>query len=234
MNRYSAINDKNSREIVLLRGLGCGWLKCRFCDYHLDSGNDAKANFSLNSKVLANVTGEYSRLEIINSGSYFELDPQTQELIKKICEEKKISNLHVESHWMYRDRVRALRRQMAEQGIELKVKIGVESFDYDYRERYLNKGLDERSPEKIARDFDDCCLLFGLPGQTEKTMRRDLALGLEHFGRVCINIMCENSSIIKPDHEVIRLFRETLWLECRDNPRVDVLLDNLDFGVGNL
>lgn len=32
MTRYSVIEDKNPREIVLLRGRGCAWKRCRFCD----------------------------------------------------------------------------------------------------------------------------------------------------------------------------------------------------------
>ena len=38
--RYSVIEDKNPREIVMLVGDGCKWRKCRFCDYHLDSSKD--------------------------------------------------------------------------------------------------------------------------------------------------------------------------------------------------
>ena len=233
MNRYSVIKDKNPREIVLLRGFGCGWLKCRFCDYHLDCSKDADDNFRLNSKVLANVNGEYSRLEVINSGSYFELDEKTQLQIEQTCIVRGIKTLHVESHWLYRGRVQHLRKRMAEKGIVLKVKIGVETFDYNYREQQLQKGIDEANPEKIAQEFDDCCLLFGLTGQTEQSMLRDLELGLEFFGRVCINIMCENTSAIKPNPDVIGLFCEKILPLCRDNPRVDALLDNLDFGVGN-
>ena len=232
MNRYSVITNKNPREIVLLRGLGCTWLKCSFCDYHLDSDLDKAANFALNSEVLQKLTGEFSRLEVINSGSYFELDSNTQTLIEQLCAARGIKHLHVESHWVYREQVSRLRERMAQQGIELLVKIGVESFDYEYREGFLHKGIDEREPAKIAEAFDDCCLLFGLPGQTLKSMELDLALGLEHFGRVCVNIMCENTSEIRPDEAVIRLFREELLPRCVGNARIDILMDNQDFGVG--
>ena len=46
--RYSVIEDKNPREIVMLVGDGCKWRKCRFCDYHLDSSNDIEANYKMN------------------------------------------------------------------------------------------------------------------------------------------------------------------------------------------
>ena len=69
--RYSVIEDKNPREIVMLVGDGCKWRKCRFCDYHLDSSKDIEANFQLNKQVLSNVTGKFAELEVINSGSQY-------------------------------------------------------------------------------------------------------------------------------------------------------------------
>lgn len=51
-NRYAVINEKNPREIVMLRGLGCSWRRCRFCDYHLDFSPDSSANFALNREQL--------------------------------------------------------------------------------------------------------------------------------------------------------------------------------------
>ena len=75
--RYDVITIKNPREIVMLRGSGCKWRRCTFCDYHLDFSRDEDANFQLNSSVLSQVTGLYHDLEVINSGSFNELDPQT-------------------------------------------------------------------------------------------------------------------------------------------------------------
>ena len=44
--------------------------------------------------------------------------------------------------------------------------------------------------------------------------------------------MVENTAPLKPDAEVIRIFMENLYPLYRDNPRVDILLNNTDFGVG--
>ena len=57
MVRYSILHEKNPREIVLLRGTGCRWRKCTFCDYHLDSSPDEAENWRLNQEVLQQVTG---------------------------------------------------------------------------------------------------------------------------------------------------------------------------------
>lgn len=74
----------------MLVGDGCKWRKCRFCDYHLDSSKDIEANFQLNKQVLSNVTGKFGELEVINSGSFVDLDKKTIELIKQICLKKGI------------------------------------------------------------------------------------------------------------------------------------------------
>ena len=109
MERYAQITEKRRREIVLLRGRGCAYRKCTFCDYHLDSSPDEAANFALNREVLSRVTGQFGELEVINSGSVFELDDGTLSLIRRIAEEKDICVLHFESHYLYRDRIPALR-----------------------------------------------------------------------------------------------------------------------------
>ena len=231
MQRYSLITEKRQREIVLLRGSGCKYARCSFCDYHFDKCEDENANFELNSRVLSRVTGLYGDLEVINSGSVWELDDRTLALIKEICLSKNISTLHFEAHWLYRDKIPALRAYFAP--IELKMKLGLETFDYDLRERVLNKGISERDPEKIARDFDEANLLFGISGQDEESMRRDVTLGLKLFERICINIFCRNSTSVEPDEDVIGEFMEELYFESQSDPRVDVLMENTDFGVGD-
>lgn len=234
LTRYSVIEDKNPREIVLLRGRGCAWKRCRFCDYHLDMSRDEQANLALNSGVLAQVTGRFGRLEVINSGSFAELDETTIAEIERVCRDKGIRDLHVESHWIFRKTLPALRARFAALGVTLHVKIGVETFDADYRERVLDKGIDETNPAKIAADFDDCCLLFGLAGQTVAGMQRDIETGLAHFDRVCVNIMVPNTTPVRPDDTVCAAFVRDVYPLYRDNPRVDILLENTDFGVGEM
>ncbi|MDE5825835.1 MAG: radical SAM protein [Lachnospiraceae bacterium] len=232
LTRYSEITEKNRREIVLLRGSGCKWRRCTFCDYHLDFGPDKDSNFALNQKVLKQVTGKYGKLEVINSGSFVDLDNQTVQLILDTCIEKRIAEIHFECHWMHRESVAALRKIFAAHGIQVKIKIGVETFDNQYREQVLRKGIDETSPAKIAACFDEVCLLFGLDGQTEDSMLYDIETGLANFERICINIMVENTTKIRPDSSVIDIFMKKLYPIYKDNKRIDILLNNTDFGVG--
>lgn len=230
MDRYSVITEKRKREIVLLRGRGCAYRRCTFCDYHLDCSPFDDDNFALNAEVLSRVTGEYGELEVINSGSVFELDPRTLDLIKAVCRDKDISVIHFEVHYIYKDRLAALRREFGE--FTLKLKLGLETFDYDMREDVLLKGIPDHDPAIIADGFDEANFLFGLSGQTEQSMLRDIALGLNNFERICINIMCDNSTAVKPDRAVIDLFRTLIYPIYKDDPRVDILLNNTDFGVG--
>ena len=52
MQRYSVLTEKNPREIVLLRGKGCRYKRCAFCDYHEDASLDEKENFLINESDL--------------------------------------------------------------------------------------------------------------------------------------------------------------------------------------
>lgn len=232
MQRYGIITEKNPREIVLLRGSGCRWRRCRFCDYHLDFSKGADANYQLNKEVLARVTGRYGRLEVINSGSFSDLDTATMSEIKAVCRAKNIRQIHFECHWRDRAAIKALRKDFRAQGIDAKIKIGVETFDALFRECYLDKGIDVSDPAEIAEEYDECCLLFGIPGQTAASMTRDIETGLAHFERVCVNVMTVNTSRIKPDPSVIALFTKKVRPAFEDNPRVDILMENTDFGVG--
>ena len=230
--RYSIIHEKNPREIVLLRGRGCVWRRCRFCDYPLDFSRDEKANFALNRTQLEQVTGLYGTLEAINSGSFVDLDHDTLSLIEQVCQKRQIHQVHFECHWMHREEIPRFRQRFEQLGITLKLKIGVETFDSLFRESYLDKGIDTDSPAEIAAYFDEACLLQGLPGQTAESMERDIETGLAYFERVCINIMQKNTKSIQPDPEVIAAFAARLYPKYIHNNRVDILMENTDFGVG--
>lgn len=233
MQRYSTITEKNPREIVLLRGRGCRYRRCAFCDYHEDASCDEAANLAINTEALENVTGQYGTLEIVNSGSFCELEESTMKAIIGVCVAKGIRIVHFECHWLYRKHIPALREAFAKFGIEVKMKIGVETFDHQYREQTMLKGINETDPGKIAdAGFNECCLLFGLPGQTAESMRTDIETGLRYFERVCVNIMIENSAPLQPCDEVRQTFVRDIYPEYKDNQRVDILLHNTDFGVG--
>ena len=256
--RYSVIEDKNPREIVMLVGDGCKWRKCRFCDYHLDSSLDIEANYKINKEALEQVTGLYNELEVINSGSFVDLDEKTISLIRKICLEKNIKTIHFECHYMHKDDVKEFKKKFENIGVECIIKLGLETFDYNLRENILIKGIEEKNPKEIAKYFDEINLLQGITGQTAESMINDIETGLKYFKRICVNIMIENgmpvfgtcaglivlakniegeqahigTMPVKPDEKVIKEFLNEVYPKYKNNKRVDILLNNTDFGVG--
>lgn len=228
MERYSKITEKNPREIVLLRAFPCIWGKCVFCDYIEDNGRDGEEMARQNRQVLSQVTGELGVLEAINSGSCFELPAQTLEDIRRLVREKHIGRLIFESHWLYRNRLGELREFF---GIPITYKMGVETFDYDFRERILNKHAGFRTPQEAAAYFDSICLMVGIRGQTKEMIRRDIEAMKRYFRHGTVNVFNNNSTSIRRDEELVRWFMEEYrWLF--DDPEVEVLYEITDFGVG--
>ena len=64
-------------------------------------------------------------------------------------------------------------------------------------------------------------------------MRNDIETGLKYFERICVNIMVENEAPLQPSDQVRQAFVNEIYPDYKDNPRVDILLHNTDFGVGD-
>ncbi|WP_195514978.1 radical SAM protein [Paraclostridium bifermentans] len=229
MDRYNKITNKNNREIVLLRAFPCIWGKCSFCDYIDDNGRDEEELNKLNKEVLDNITGEFGVLEVINSGSCFEIPKETMNYIKKIVDEKKIKLLFFESHWCYRNRLDEIKNFF---NIPIIFKIGVETFDYDFRNNFLNKNAKFKDAKEVAEKFQSVCLMVGIKGQTKEMIKKDIEILLDNFKYGTINVFVNNTTSIKRDEELVQWFRkEYSYLD--DYPTIEVLYHNTDFGVGD-
>jgi radical SAM enzyme (TIGR01210 family) len=229
MDRYNKITNKNNREIVLLRAFPCIWGKCSFCDYIDDNGRDEDELNKLNKEVLDNITGEFGVLEVINSGSCFEIPKETMNYIKKIVDEKKIKLLFFESHWCYRNRLDEIKNFF---NIPIIFKIGVETFDYDFRNNFLNKNAKFKDAKEVAEKFQSVCLMVGIKGQTKEMIKKDIEILLDNFKYGTINVFVNNTTSIKRDEELVQWFRkEYSYLD--DYPTIEVLYHNTDFGVGD-
>ena len=160
MERYNKItNKKSAGNRAVKKADPVPGEKCRFCDYIEDNSRDVQEMNALNQEVLSHVTGELGVLEVINSGSCFELPEETLKMIKEIIAEKQIHRLFFESHWMYR---KHLQKIAGLYGNSHYFKIGVETFDKTFREEYLNKHADFDSPEEVRKYFDSPCLMVGI------------------------------------------------------------------------
>lgn len=227
--RYSRILDKNPREIVLLKSRPCKWGRCFFCDYIDDNCCDDDSIIKFNRNVLSNVTGELRRLEIVNSASVFELPKECLKDIKDIVLDKGIEKLYFESHYSYRHRLCEITDYF--KGTDTVFKCGIETFDDNFRNDYLNKGVYFNNYSEVSEYFKSICLLVGIKGQTKEMITKDIKIMKDYFEHGCINIYVENSTPVKRDEEIISWFKEEYsYLEKYEN--IEVLWNNTDFGIG--
>lgn len=227
MERYSKIERGYRREMLLLQGQGCRWRRCAFCDYHEDRSSDP---FAVNRPLLERVTGEFGILDVINSGSCLELDEESLSLLTEVVRDRKIETLWFEAHYMYRHHLADFAARFP--SAEVKFRCGVESFDPGLRERW-NKGIPrEVTPDEIARWFQGVCLLCCTQGETRERIERDVAIAREKFEYASVNLFCNNHTAIRRDEELARWFRDELYPQIKEDPRLEILLDNTDLGVG--
>ena len=227
MDRYALISTKMPREFVLLQGTGCRWRKCTFCDYHEDV---SECPFEVNEPVLRQVTGQYGVLDVINSGSAMELDEETIALIKEVVREKNIHTLWFEAHYMYRKKLASFAEQFAP--VEVKFRCGVETFDPALRDTW-KKGIPSSvCAEDIARYFQGICLLCCTQGETREHILKDIELAKTHFEYFSVNVFCNNHTPVKQDKELASWFAKEVYPMIKDDPRIEVLMENTDLGVG--
>ena len=103
--RYSKVEGKFEREIVLLKSFPCAYGKCAFCNYIEDNSTDENEINKVNFEALEEITGEFGILEVINSGSVFEIPKKNLEKIREIVYEKNIKILYFEIFYSYLSRL---------------------------------------------------------------------------------------------------------------------------------
>ena len=149
--RYNKITDKHQREIVLLKSFPCKYGKCSFCNYIEDNSLDEEEIDNVNMEVLKEITGEYGVLEVINSGSVFELTQKTLEEIKRIVKEKNIKILYFEIYYGYIKRIDEIKKYFS--GVEIRfndIKIALENFQGVTINIFINNGtVIERDNELV-------------------------------------------------------------------------------------
>ena len=227
MDRYALIHTKMPREFVLLQGAGCRWKKCTFCDYHEDVSSTP---FVINEPVLRQVTGEYGVLDVINSGSAMELDSETIALIKELVRDKQIHTLWFEAHYMYRKKLAEFAKQF--EGVSVKFRCGVETFDVELRDLW-KKGIPSSvSPEDVAKYFQGVCLLCCTEGESKEHIMNDIEIAKKHFEYFSVNVFCNNSTPVKQDTDLAQWFAREVYPQIKDVDGIEVLMENTDLGVG--
>lgn len=227
MERYQVIDTKMPREFLLLQGTGCRWHKCGFCDYHTDTSDSP---FMVNKPVLDKVEGIYGVLDIINSGSAVELDPQTVSYIRKVVQDKQIHTLWFESHYMYRHHLKSFANQFAPAVV--KFRCGVETFDPVLRKQW-NKGIpDDVDAEELSKHFRGVCLLCCTRGESKQRIVSDIETARRYFEYFSVNLFCNNTTDVKRDEDLVKWFIQEVYPTLKNEPGVEVLINNTDLGVG--
>lgn len=228
--RYNKITDKHQREIVLLKSFPCRYGKCSFCNYIEDNSTSEEEINSVNFEVLKEVTGEYGVLEVINSGSVFELPSDTLAEIKKVVKEKNIKTLYFEIYYGYIKRLNEIREYF--DGIEIRFRMGMETFDDDFRINSYNKNfrVSDEMLSLMSKELYSVCLLICTKGQTKEMIEKDIEMGLKYFKAITINIFIDNGTKVKRDNELVKWFISKYSHLTKDD-RVELLIDNKDLGV---
>ena len=227
MERYALIHTVLPREFVLLQGMGCRWKRCTFCDYHEDVSADP---FAVNREVLAQVQGSYGVLDVINSGSAMELDAQTIAMIKEVVKDKRIHTLWFEAHYMYKNQLAKFAEQF--EGVHVKFRCGVESFDGNLREQWWKGIAASVTAADVAMHFQGVCLLCCTEGDSRERILRDIALAEQYFEYASVNVFCENSTVVKRDEELVKWFVKDVYPTLKQSKNLEILINNTDLGVG--
>lgn len=217
--RYNKITGKHQREIVLLKSFPCKYGKCSFCNYIEDNSTDENEIDKVNFEVLKEITGEYGVLEVINSGSVFEITKNTLAEIKRIVKEKNIKTLYFEIYYGYIKRLNEIRDYF--DGVEIRFRMGVYNKNFKVNEKDL---------EFLGKELYSVCLLICTKGQTREMIKSDIETALKYFKGVTINIFIDNGTVVKRDNELVKWFVEN-YLYLMDDDRVELLIDNKDLGV---
>jgi len=229
MQRYSKILEKIPREIVLLKSLPCIYGKCNFCNYILDNSIDINEINDTNTEVLRQITGEFGMLEIINSGSVFEIPQPILASIKHIADTKDIKVLYFEVYYGYRRRLDEMRKFFGNQ--EIRYCIGLETFDDDFREKVFNKPFPTNDIEKLSQEFYNCRLLICVEGQTKEQILNDIQLAEKYFSEVTINVFVNNDTAVTRDDRLVNWFVSEIYPSIKEKQNFEILIDNKDLGV---
>lgn len=229
MQRYSVIHDKLPREVLLLKSLPCIYGKCTFCDYILDNSLDLKQIAKINKVELAKITGIYGVVEILNSGSVFELPTEVLVDIRSHLDKHKIHTVYFETYYGYRKRLDEMRDFFSNQHV--RYRIGIETFDDDFRATVLNKPFPTDNVIELANLFDACCLLIGILGQTREQILSDICIAREYFKNITINIFIPNQTKVKRDQHLVNWFLQDVYPQLKLVNNIEILIDNKDLGV---
>ena len=184
---------------------------------------------SVNAEIIEQITGEYGVVEIINSGSVFELPQPVLDAIKLKVEQQQVQVLYFEVYYGYRKRLNEIRQFFPNQ--EIRYRIGIETFDDEFRSRVLNKPFSTADLDDLANSFYACCLLICVQGQTKEQIVNDIKLARANFKEITLNVFIDNGTTVLRDQSLVGWFVQEIYPDLKNEPNIEILIDNKDLGV---
>jgi hypothetical protein len=117
-------------------------------------------------------------------------------------------------------------------GVEVKFRCGVESFDGKLRQRWKKGIAVSVTAEDVAKYFQGVCLLCCTEGDNKSRILSDIALAEQYFEYASVNIFCENTTAVKRDEELAKWFVEQVYPTLKQSKKIEILINNTDLGVG--
>lgn len=228
-NRYAVVEGTFARQIVLLKGKPCSYGKCKFCNYTLDNDLDTEKCIKFNHEILKNVTNDSCILEVINSGNVFDLPKETLAQIKDICIKKEIKILYFESYLNELKNFAEIRNYF--NMVEIRFRIGLETYDDRFR-KVLGKGfIVANQIDRLKANYYSACLMVCIKGQTRDQILNDLTQVQKDFTTATINVFVTNGTGFETDFKLKEWFLKEIYPTIKDNPQLEILVDNKDLGV---
>ena len=127
---------------------------------------------------------------------------------------------------MYKNQLAMFAAQF--EGVEVKFRCGVESFDGKLRERW-KKGITAGvTAEDLAKNFKGVCLLCCTEGDSQERILRDIALAEQYFEYASVNVFCENTTAVKRDDELAKWFIGEVYPKLKQSKKIEILINNTD------
>ena len=131
---------------------------------------------------------------------------------------------------MYRHRLEEFAKQFAPATV--KFRCGVESFDAALRSSWAKGIPADVTAADVAKHFKGVCLLCCTEGDSKERITNDIATAKKYFEYFSVNLFCNNTTTVKRDEALASWFVKELYPVLKDDSQVEVLVENIDLGVG--
>ena len=113
---------------------------------------------------------------------------------------------------------------------EIRFKVGIETFDNNYRTKILKKNFLLNDYTQLS-NFYSCCLLICTEGQTKEQISNDIETALKYFKEITINVFINNNTEITRNEELVKWFLTEKYPLLLNKKNIEILIDNKDLGV---